>query len=71
LPAAFVARLWTAAAAGAAAGWAIRLAIPALHPVVTAILVLGPYGLVFLAMTFALGIPEAKTALTRVSRFKR
>src|SRR5262245_56801637 len=71
LPAAYVARLWAAAAAGAAAAWGIKLAIPALHPVITAVLVLGPYGLIFLAMSFALDIPEARKALTRVVRFKR
>ena len=40
-------------------------------PVVTAILVLGPYGLVFFAMTLALRIPEAATALARVARLRR
>jgi putative peptidoglycan lipid II flippase len=71
LPAAYVARLWTAAVTGAAVAWAAKLAIPALHPVVTAILVLGPYGLVFFAMTFALRVPEATTALARVARIRR
>jgi putative peptidoglycan lipid II flippase len=71
LPVAYVAKLWTAAAAGAAVAWAVRLAIPALHPVITAMLVLGPYGVIFFVMTFALRIPEARTALMRVARFKR
>src|SRR5262249_11394153 len=52
LPASFVARLWAAAAAGAAAAWAVKLAIPSLHPAIAAVLVLGPYGVVFFAMTF-------------------
>jgi putative peptidoglycan lipid II flippase len=68
LPAPFVARLWAAAAAGAAAAWAVKLAIPALHPVIAAIVVLGPYGLIFFAMSFALRIPEATTALARITR---
>jgi hypothetical protein len=33
--------------------------------------VLGPYGLVFFAMTFALRIPEATAALARVARLRR
>jgi hypothetical protein len=35
---------------------------------VTAALVLGPYGVVFFAMTLALRIPEASTALARLRR---
>ena len=65
LPAAYVARLWTAAAAGAAIGWAVKLGIPGLHPIVTAILVLGPYGIVFFGITWALGVGEASIAIAR------
>jgi putative peptidoglycan lipid II flippase len=68
LPATYVVRLWVAAAAGAAAAWAIRVAWPAPHPIVTAVVVLVPYGAVFLALAFAFRIPEASTALTRVLR---
>jgi len=71
LPAPFVAKLWAAAAAAAVGGWTAKITIPTLHPVVTAMLVLGPYGVVFFAMTFALKIPEATTALRRAVRFKR
>jgi putative peptidoglycan lipid II flippase len=68
LAAEYVLKLWSAAALGAAAAWAVKVAIPSLHPVVTAILVLGPYGLVFLITAFALRIPEASTMLARVRR---
>jgi putative peptidoglycan lipid II flippase len=71
LPASYVAKLWISAAAGAAVAWGAKLAIPALHPVFTAMLVLGPYGVTFCGMTFALGIPEAASAIRRVLRFKR
>src|SRR5439155_24027810 len=70
LPARYVARLWTSAGVAAAVAWMVKLAIPPLHPVLTAILVLGPYGLAFFALTVALKIPEASTALGRVGRFK-
>lgn len=63
----YVAALWLSAAAGAAVGWAIKLALPALHPVLAAVLILGPYGLVFAGMTLALGVPEAGALL----RWKR
>ena len=66
LPADYVAKLWTSAIAGAAAAWAVKLAIPPLHPVFTAVLVLAPYGLVFFGMTFALRIPEASSAVGRI-----
>jgi len=59
----YVASLWLSAAAGAAVGWAIKLALPALHPVLAAVLILGPYGLVFAGMTLALGVPEARALL--------
>jgi putative peptidoglycan lipid II flippase len=57
---AFVAALWTAAALGAAAGWGVKLALPSVHPVITAIAVLGTYGVVFLGVAFALRVPEVR-----------
>jgi putative peptidoglycan lipid II flippase len=54
LPGGYVARLWLAAVAGAVAAWAVRLAIPTLHPILRAIVVLGPFGVVFLAAAWIL-----------------
>jgi putative peptidoglycan lipid II flippase len=71
LPASYVAKLWTSAAVGAAIAWIVKLALPPLHPVIVAILVLGPYGLAFFAMTFALRIPEAGAAVGRLARVAR
>ena len=68
LPASYVGKLWAAAIAGAAAAWAVKLSIPVLPPVVAAVLIIGPYGLIFFAMTFALRIPEASTAVGRLLR---
>ena len=59
----FVIKLWSAAFAGAAVAWLVKFNVPVFHPVITAALVLGPYGLVFLGMTFVLGIPEARHAI--------
>jgi putative peptidoglycan lipid II flippase len=64
LPASYVAKLWAAAIAGAAAAWAVKLSIPLLPPVIAAVLIIGPYGVVFLGMTFVLRIPEA-TKITK------
>lgn len=52
LTADYVLKLWTAALLGAAVAWAMKLALPPLHPIIIAILVLGPYGLIFLALTW-------------------
>ena len=68
LPAAYLAQLWGSALAGTAVAWGVKLALPPLHPIVSALLVLGPYGAVFLAMTLLLRIPEASTTLARVVR---
>jgi putative peptidoglycan lipid II flippase len=63
LEAAYVARLWSAALAGAAVAWLVKIILPVFHPAVTAVLVLGPYGLVFLGITLALKVPEASSFL--------
>ena len=68
LPVSYVAQLWGSAIAGAAIAWGVKLALPSLHPIVTAALVLAPYGVVFLAMTLLLRIPEASSSLARILR---
>jgi putative peptidoglycan lipid II flippase len=71
LPTAYVSKLWAAAAAGAAVAWAVKLAVPRLHPIITAVLVLGPYGVVFFATSWALGVGETAIALNRILRRQR
>jgi putative peptidoglycan lipid II flippase len=66
LPASFVVKLWASALTGAAAAWLIKLALPALHPIVSGLLILGPYGLVYFAVTFALRVPEGLTVMRRI-----
>ena len=68
LSASYVAQLWGSAIAAAAIAWGVKVALPSLHPIVTAILVLGPYGVAFLAMTLALRVPEASSSLARLRR---
>jgi hypothetical protein len=64
-------KLWASACTAAAIGWAVKLAIPAVPPVLMAVLVLGPYGLVFFGAALALQIPEASTAFRRLIRPRR
>jgi len=68
LPIGYVARLWTAALAGAAAAWALKLTLPDLPRVVAAVLIVGPYGVVYLALTLAFGVPEVSGVLARIRR---
>jgi putative peptidoglycan lipid II flippase len=64
----YVIRLWSAAAAGAAAAWLVKVVLPGMHPILSAVFIVGPYGSIFLAATFLLRIPEASTALKRFRR---
>jgi putative peptidoglycan lipid II flippase len=68
LPASLVAQLWASAAIGAAVGWLVKLAVPTRQPILLAAAVLIPYGMAYLGMTLALGVPEARTAWQRVRR---
>ncbi len=68
LPVSLVARLWAAAAAAAAAGWAVKLAIGAQGKYVTGALVLGAFGVVYLGGALALGVNEASGSLRRLLR---
>ena len=62
----YVLQLWSAACTGAAVAWAVKLALPPLHPIFAAILILGPYGVTFFAAAWMLKIPEATTVLRRL-----
>jgi putative peptidoglycan lipid II flippase len=60
--------LWVAALVGASAAWGIRLLLPPLTPVWLAVLVLGTYGVAYLAATLVLRVPEARTLVDGVTR---
>jgi len=68
LAASFVARLWAAAAVGAALAWGAKLALGAAHPLVAGPLVLAPYAVGYAAAAVALGVPEARAAVATVRR---
>jgi putative peptidoglycan lipid II flippase len=68
LPSALVAKLWASAASAAAVAWIAKIALPRVHPVVTALVVLTPYGIVFFGATLALGVGEASLAAARILR---
>jgi len=60
-----LAKLWFAAIAGAALGWLIEGHFAHHKPVVVALLVLIPYGLIYFAVTSLLGLHEARTYFSR------
>jgi putative peptidoglycan lipid II flippase len=67
LPAVYVVKLWLASASGAAMAWVIKAALRPTNPLIAAILILLPYGLVFFAVALALRIPEASRTLSRLT----
>ena len=60
LPFGYSAILWSCAAVAAALAWAAKVAIGTRDPIVTAIVVLGLYGVVYVGATIALRVPEAR-----------
>ena len=64
----FVVRLWTSAAIAAAVAWGLKLVLPRLHPIVAAVVILGPYGIAYFGMTFLMRVPEAASVLGRLRR---
>jgi putative peptidoglycan lipid II flippase len=68
LPTVYLASLWAAALGGAAVGWAVKLALPPVHPVVQGAAVLLPYGLTYYGIALGLHVPEASGTLRRLFR---
>jgi len=71
VPAGLLARLWGAAAIGAAAGWALKPMVAARGSVVSAAVVLGVYGVVYFAGTFVMRVEEFENMVRRAMRFLR
>ena len=67
LAAGFRVALFVAAGLAAAAGWTVKLALPPLHPVFIAILVLGAFSATFGAVTLVMRVPEATALVARVT----
>jgi putative peptidoglycan lipid II flippase len=68
VPVRYLGTVWAAAAVGALAAWGAKLALPPLRPEIFGIVVLGTFGLTYLAVTSALGVPEALDMARRVRR---
>ncbi len=68
LSASYVIKLWLAALLAAGIGWTFKLLLGELHPIPLATVVLGSYGTAYFALTYLLGMPEAKAVIARVTR---
>ena len=68
LPPEYLAKLWAAALAAAAVAWSLRHFFPHHSPILLAIIVLGPYGIVYFGATWALGLEEAHALFGRLLR---
>jgi putative peptidoglycan lipid II flippase len=77
-----MARLWGSALVGAAIPWAYKLIVDrgspflsahenAMHSKITALILLGIYGLTYVGFTAAFGIPEARNVVDRIRRLLR
>ncbi len=64
-------RMFLAALAGAGAGWGARWALPPLHPIAAAVVILGFFGVTYFAVAAALKLPEASALFSRLGRVVR
>jgi putative peptidoglycan lipid II flippase len=63
----YLARLWSAAAAAVLIGLGVQAAVPPLHPILQAGVVLTPFGLGYLLLTAVVRIPEAQALVRRLA----
>lgn len=68
MPLAYFAKLWGSAALAAGLGWGLRLALHIQRPIVSAFVILLPYGLAYLGLTTIMGIDLAGSLARRVWR---
>jgi putative peptidoglycan lipid II flippase len=66
LPASFTVRLWAAAIIAGAAAYGLKRLLSISSSIITAVLVLGAFGLVYLAASLVLKVPEATVLLRRL-----
>jgi putative peptidoglycan lipid II flippase len=63
-----MAKLWSAACLAALVAWAVEYLVPSYGPIVTAIYVLGVYGITYFALTYLMRIPECEALFAKVLR---
>ncbi len=68
IPRIALARLWIAGLAAGAAGWGVMLVLDPRHQMIRGITALVTFAIVYGAITVALGVPEARALMGRVTR---
>ena len=68
LPLNFSVRVWLPALASAGVGWGLKSLLAGFHPIPLAAVVLGCYGCLYFAITYAVGIAESRTVIRRIVR---
>jgi putative peptidoglycan lipid II flippase len=68
VPVSMTVRLWSSAAIGAAAGWFLKPLVAARGHVISAIVVLGAYGVIYFSATYAMGVDECASTIRRILR---
>lgn len=68
IPPSLTARLWASATLAAAAAWAIKLLIGRHGPILSAVAILGTYGIVYFAVTYLMRVDECRLTLKRFIR---
>jgi hypothetical protein len=66
MPVALLAKLWMAAAIAAAAGYGLKLLLGTARPLVVGFLALGLYGVLYMLLAMAFGVPHARRLAARV-----
>jgi putative peptidoglycan lipid II flippase len=69
-PTSYFAKLWLSAAAAAGIAWGLKLWLHPQRPLISAAELLLPYGLVYLALTAAMGITQAGSIIRRIARLR-
>jgi hypothetical protein len=67
-PSTYFAKLWGAAVIAAAVAWGVKLTMHPQRPVIGGLLILVPYGAVYLGCTALMGIEQAGGLMRRVLR---
>jgi putative peptidoglycan lipid II flippase len=70
-PVGYLVKLWLAAGLAAAVAWGLRWALHPHHPWIAAVVVLGPYGVIYLALTAWFGVDQAAIVIRRLRALHR
>ncbi len=63
-----VIKLWVAALVSGAVGFALKYVLPAEHPFLRGLIIIGIFGLIYFPFTALLGVEESKSVMSRVAR---